>query len=189
MNNIRKIVDNDLALKIYIKARAIPKVVAAFAERKEFDKILIYSKQKKKPNLTLVRFNRSSVISPSSPENPDRAIITTTIISLSPTSIESSVVLQRVVTVSDNKGDGLHSGNFSTFLCNHQVKANAKFSSTSVPAQDIEPEEEESFQFSFSILITTSIAFFIRSKNGQNPTSYDEFASFPPIVPKVPSLS
>ena len=38
-------VDNDLALKIYIKARATPKVVAAFAERREFDKILIYSKQ------------------------------------------------------------------------------------------------------------------------------------------------
>lgn len=41
-------VDNDLALKIYIKARATPKVVAAFAERREFDKILIYSKQVKK---------------------------------------------------------------------------------------------------------------------------------------------
>jgi hypothetical protein len=38
-------VDNDMALKIYIKARATPKVVAAFAERREFDKILIYSKQ------------------------------------------------------------------------------------------------------------------------------------------------
>jgi len=38
-------VDNDLALKIYIKARATPKVVAAFAERREFDKILVYSKQ------------------------------------------------------------------------------------------------------------------------------------------------
>lgn len=38
-------VDNDMALKIYIKARATPKVVAAFAERGEFDKILIYSKQ------------------------------------------------------------------------------------------------------------------------------------------------
>ncbi|KAK4257713.1 hypothetical protein QN277_007270 [Acacia crassicarpa] len=37
--------DNDLALKIYIKARATPKVVAAFAERWEFDKILIYCKQ------------------------------------------------------------------------------------------------------------------------------------------------
>ena len=37
--------DNDLALKIFIKARATPKVVAAFAERREFDKILIYSKQ------------------------------------------------------------------------------------------------------------------------------------------------
>jgi len=38
-------VHNDLALKIYIKARATPKVVATFAERREFDKILIYSKQ------------------------------------------------------------------------------------------------------------------------------------------------
>lgn len=38
-------VDTDLALKVYIKARATPKVVAAFAERREFDKILIYSKQ------------------------------------------------------------------------------------------------------------------------------------------------
>lgn len=38
-------VDKDLALKIYIKARASPKVVAAFAQRQEFDKILIYSKQ------------------------------------------------------------------------------------------------------------------------------------------------
>lgn len=34
-----------MALKIYIKARATPKVVAAFAERREFDKILVYSKQ------------------------------------------------------------------------------------------------------------------------------------------------
>ena len=38
-------VDNDLALKIYIKARATPIVVAAFAERREFDKIMIYSNQ------------------------------------------------------------------------------------------------------------------------------------------------
>ena len=35
--------DNDLALKIYIKARATPKVVADFAESSEFDKILMYS--------------------------------------------------------------------------------------------------------------------------------------------------
>lgn len=48
-----KTVDNDLALKIYIKARATPKVVAAFAERREFDKILIYSKQVR--NMTNVR--------------------------------------------------------------------------------------------------------------------------------------
>lgn len=38
-------VDSDMALKIYIKARATPEVITAFAERKEFDKILIYSKQ------------------------------------------------------------------------------------------------------------------------------------------------
>ncbi|KAL6562195.1 hypothetical protein OROGR_003202 [Orobanche gracilis] len=38
-------VDNDLALKIYIKARAKQKLVAAFAERRELDKILIYLNQ------------------------------------------------------------------------------------------------------------------------------------------------
>ncbi|KAJ6750992.1 hypothetical protein OIU85_001517 [Salix viminalis] len=47
LGDLVKTVDNDLALKIYIKARATPKVVAAFAERREFDKILIYSKQVK----------------------------------------------------------------------------------------------------------------------------------------------
>lgn len=47
-------VDNDLALKIYIKARATPKVVAAFAERREFDKILIYSKQVTRICLSLI---------------------------------------------------------------------------------------------------------------------------------------
>ncbi|CDP20732.1 unnamed protein product, partial [Coffea canephora] len=45
LGDLVKTVDNDLALKIHIKARATPKVVAAFAERREFDKILIYSKQ------------------------------------------------------------------------------------------------------------------------------------------------
>ncbi|KNA03226.1 hypothetical protein SOVF_211230, partial [Spinacia oleracea] len=45
LGDLVKTVDTDLALKIYIKAKAIPKVVAAFAERREFDKILIYSKQ------------------------------------------------------------------------------------------------------------------------------------------------
>ncbi|KAJ7543091.1 hypothetical protein O6H91_09G024400 [Diphasiastrum complanatum] len=45
LGDLVKTVDNDMALKIYIKARATPKVVAAFAERREFDKILIYSKQ------------------------------------------------------------------------------------------------------------------------------------------------
>eukprot|EP00252_Welwitschia_mirabilis_P023463 TRINITY_DN662_c0_g1_i4.p1 TRINITY_DN662_c0_g1~~TRINITY_DN662_c0_g1_i4.p1 ORF type:complete len:1707 (+),score=385.71 TRINITY_DN662_c0_g1_i4:318-5438(+) len=45
LGDLVKTVDNDLALKVYIKARATPKVVAAFAERREFDKILIYSKQ------------------------------------------------------------------------------------------------------------------------------------------------
>ena len=43
--HIMQAVHNDLALKIYIKARATPKVVATFAERREFDKILIYSNQ------------------------------------------------------------------------------------------------------------------------------------------------
>jgi len=38
-------VDKDLALKIYTKASATPKVIAAFAERREYDKILTYSKQ------------------------------------------------------------------------------------------------------------------------------------------------
>nr|KAJ0191165.1 hypothetical protein LSAT_V11C800403200 [Lactuca sativa] len=50
-------VDNDLALKIYIKARATPKVVAAFAERREFDKILIYSKQVCCISLTAVGYS------------------------------------------------------------------------------------------------------------------------------------
>nr|KAJ0189383.1 hypothetical protein LSAT_V11C800452040 [Lactuca sativa] len=45
LEDLEKTVDNDLALKIYIKARATPKVVADFAERREFEKILIYSKQ------------------------------------------------------------------------------------------------------------------------------------------------
>eukprot|EP00246_Nothoceros_aenigmaticus_P001174 TRINITY_DN1157_c0_g1_i1.p1 TRINITY_DN1157_c0_g1~~TRINITY_DN1157_c0_g1_i1.p1 ORF type:complete len:1698 (-),score=398.34 TRINITY_DN1157_c0_g1_i1:654-5747(-) len=45
LGDLVKTVDSDMALKIYIKARATPKVVAAFAERREFDKILIYSKQ------------------------------------------------------------------------------------------------------------------------------------------------
>ncbi|KAL6559339.1 hypothetical protein OROGR_004456 [Orobanche gracilis] len=41
----RYTVDNDLALKIYIKARAKQKLVAAFAERRELGKILIYLNQ------------------------------------------------------------------------------------------------------------------------------------------------
>ncbi|KAL6581754.1 Clathrin heavy chain [Orobanche minor] len=45
LGDLVKTVDKDPILKIYIKARATPKVVAAFAERREFDKILIYSKQ------------------------------------------------------------------------------------------------------------------------------------------------
>ncbi|GJS35074.1 clathrin heavy chain 1-like protein, partial [Tanacetum coccineum] len=45
LGDLVKTVNNDLALKFYIKARATPKVVAVFVERKEFDKILIYSKQ------------------------------------------------------------------------------------------------------------------------------------------------
>ncbi|XP_058747900.1 clathrin heavy chain 1-like [Vicia villosa] len=38
-------VDKDLALKIYSNASATPEVIAAFAERKEFENILTYSKQ------------------------------------------------------------------------------------------------------------------------------------------------
>lgn len=38
-------VDNDLALKIYLKAGTTPEVVKSFAERKEFGKIPIYSRQ------------------------------------------------------------------------------------------------------------------------------------------------
>ncbi|KAJ6850541.1 clathrin heavy chain 1-like isoform X1 [Iris pallida] len=45
LGDLVKTVDNDLALKIYIRGRVTPKVVAAFAERREFDKILIYSKE------------------------------------------------------------------------------------------------------------------------------------------------
>ncbi|CAL5327338.1 unnamed protein product [Camellia sinensis] len=45
LGDLVKTVDNDLALKIYIKARVTPKVVSAFAEKREFDKILIHSKQ------------------------------------------------------------------------------------------------------------------------------------------------
>ncbi|CAM6119092.1 unnamed protein product [Calypogeia fissa] len=45
LGDLVKTVDSDMALKIYIKARATPEVITAFAERKEFDKILIYSKQ------------------------------------------------------------------------------------------------------------------------------------------------
>ncbi|CAL5367388.1 unnamed protein product [Camellia sinensis] len=45
LGDLVKTVDNDLALKIYIKARVTPKVVIAFAEKREFDKILIHSKQ------------------------------------------------------------------------------------------------------------------------------------------------
>eukprot|EP00271_Cylindrocystis_brebissonii_P014176 TRINITY_DN35436_c0_g1_i1.p1 TRINITY_DN35436_c0_g1~~TRINITY_DN35436_c0_g1_i1.p1 ORF type:complete len:1694 (-),score=426.59 TRINITY_DN35436_c0_g1_i1:500-5581(-) len=45
LGDLVKTVDNELALKIYIKARSTPKVIALFAERNEFDKILIYSKQ------------------------------------------------------------------------------------------------------------------------------------------------
>ncbi|KAL6542731.1 Clathrin heavy chain [Orobanche hederae] len=45
LGDLVKTVDKDPILKIYIKARAKPKVVAAFAERRELDKILIYSKQ------------------------------------------------------------------------------------------------------------------------------------------------
>ncbi|CAL5349506.1 unnamed protein product [Camellia sinensis] len=45
LGDLVKTMDNDLALKIYIKARVTPKVVTAFAEKREFDKIVIHSKQ------------------------------------------------------------------------------------------------------------------------------------------------
>ncbi|WVZ91540.1 hypothetical protein U9M48_037697, partial [Paspalum notatum var. saurae] len=45
LGDIVKAVDSDLALRMYINARATPKVAADFSERREFDKILIYSKQ------------------------------------------------------------------------------------------------------------------------------------------------
>ncbi|KAL6580329.1 Clathrin heavy chain 2 [Orobanche minor] len=45
LGDLVKTFDNYLALTIYIKARAKPKLVAAFAECREFDKILIYLKQ------------------------------------------------------------------------------------------------------------------------------------------------
>ncbi|CAL5430398.1 unnamed protein product [Camellia sinensis] len=45
LGDLVKTVDNDLALKFNIKARVTPKVVTAFAEKREFDKILIHSKQ------------------------------------------------------------------------------------------------------------------------------------------------
>nr|PNR52339.1 hypothetical protein PHYPA_008713 [Physcomitrium patens] len=45
LGDLVKSVDKDLALKIYIKARASPKVVVLFAQRQEFEKILIYSNQ------------------------------------------------------------------------------------------------------------------------------------------------
>ncbi|CAI6011217.1 unnamed protein product [Closterium sp. NIES-65] len=45
LGDLVKPVDGDMALKVYIKCRATPKVIASFAERGEFDKILVYSKQ------------------------------------------------------------------------------------------------------------------------------------------------
>ncbi|EFJ17279.1 hypothetical protein SELMODRAFT_115182 [Selaginella moellendorffii] len=45
LGNLIRAVDAEMALKVYIKARATAKVIAGFAERREFDKILIYSKQ------------------------------------------------------------------------------------------------------------------------------------------------
>ncbi|KAL5997905.1 hypothetical protein ACLOJK_008839 [Asimina triloba] len=45
LGDLVKTVDNYLALKIFIEARATPKAFAAFAELREFDKIPIYSQQ------------------------------------------------------------------------------------------------------------------------------------------------
>ncbi|KAL6534022.1 hypothetical protein OROHE_013855 [Orobanche hederae] len=56
LGDLVKTVDKDPILKIYIKARATPKVVAAFAERREFDKILIYSKQELDIHITIDSF-------------------------------------------------------------------------------------------------------------------------------------
>ncbi|KAL6586408.1 hypothetical protein OROMI_001396 [Orobanche minor] len=51
LGDLVKTVDADLALNIYIKDRATLKVVVAFAKRREFDKILIYSKQINQHNI------------------------------------------------------------------------------------------------------------------------------------------
>ncbi|KAI9116277.1 hypothetical protein K1719_012444 [Acacia pycnantha] len=100
----------------------------------------------------------------------------------------------------------LHSGNRSTLLCNHQVKVNAAFSSTSVPARDIEPEEEESFQvltvmksdYNDIMIVDTpksrvllldsyhNIHSILYKEQKWTESYWDEFASLPPIVPKGP---
>ncbi|KAF8402619.1 hypothetical protein HHK36_010708 [Tetracentron sinense] len=54
LGDLVKTMDYDLALEIYTKARATRKVVATLAERREFDKILIYSKQVNPGNVHLV---------------------------------------------------------------------------------------------------------------------------------------
>ncbi|PNY03127.1 clathrin heavy chain 1-like protein, partial [Trifolium pratense] len=53
LGDLVKTVDNELALKIYIKARATPKVVAAFAERRAF-----YSKQALRTNDAADKFQQ-----------------------------------------------------------------------------------------------------------------------------------
>ncbi|KAE8712029.1 Clathrin heavy chain 1 [Hibiscus syriacus] len=70
-------VDNDLALKIYIKARATPKVVAAFAERREFDKILIYSKQR-----NLIREATAFLLDVLKPNLPEHAFLQTKVLEI-----------------------------------------------------------------------------------------------------------
>ncbi|CDY27997.1 BnaC05g43990D [Brassica napus] len=47
LGDLVKTLDNDLALEIYIKAQTSPKVVAALAEKREFDNIIIYSEKVK----------------------------------------------------------------------------------------------------------------------------------------------
>ncbi|KAL6554610.1 hypothetical protein OROHE_007633 [Orobanche hederae] len=71
------IFDNDLALKIYIKARAKPKLVASFAERREFDKILIYLKQ-----VNMIREATAFLLDVLKPNLPEHAFLQTKFIEI-----------------------------------------------------------------------------------------------------------
>ncbi|KAL6571827.1 hypothetical protein OROHE_002696 [Orobanche hederae] len=70
--------DNDLALRIYIKARAKPKLVVAFAERREFDKILIYLKQ-----VNMSREATAFLLDVLKPNLPEHAFLRTKLLMLS----------------------------------------------------------------------------------------------------------